>query len=58
MVLVPAVAYGGFLAVVLWTIAFVANVNLLTTINGPARSSWRRAAGIDLALLGPFALHH
>lgn len=57
-VLVAAIAYGGFLTVVLWAIAFVANVDVLTTIDGPARSSWRLPAVTDLALLGLFALHH
>lgn len=58
MGLVAVTAYGGFLAVVVWAIAFLADLGDLPTIDGEARRSWPAAAGIDLALLGAFAVHH
>jgi methanethiol S-methyltransferase len=58
LVTYSAVAYVAFLAVVLWSIAFVADVHVVTTIDGGAHDPRLEAAIIDLALLGLFATHH
>ena len=52
------VAYAAFLAVILWAIAFVADLHILTTVDGGPRDPRLKAAVIDLALLGAFAFHH
>lgn len=52
------VAYVGFLAVTVWSVAFLANVHLLTTIDGDRSRSAAVAVGVNLALLGVFALQH
>ena len=52
------VAYAAFLAVVLWAIAFLADLHIVTAVDRGPRDPWLRAVVIDLALLGAFALHH
>lgn len=52
------IAWLGFLAAVVWAIAFLANISPATTIDGPARTSTTLAVVIDAGLLGLFALHH
>lgn len=52
--MIAAIAYGLFLAVVLWAITFLANLDVLTTINGPAESSWQLdSAALLLPLTRP-----
>jgi methanethiol S-methyltransferase len=53
-----ALAYLGFNAVVLWTIAFLAAVVVPRTVDGPERTSTAVAIAVDLALLLAFALQH
>lgn len=53
-----AVAWAGFVVVVLWTIAFLAGVVVPRTVDGPARTSTGPAVAADLALLGLFAVQH
>ncbi len=53
-----AVAYLGFLAVIVWTIAFLADLGPATTVDRGPVSAPPVAATIDLLLLGVFALHH
>jgi methanethiol S-methyltransferase len=52
------VAYAGFLAVVLWAIAFLADLHGVRAVDRGARNPWLQVVVIDLALLGAFALHH
>jgi protein-S-isoprenylcysteine O-methyltransferase Ste14 len=51
------VAYVGFLVVVLWSVAFLADVDRVPSVDGSGPSRLI-ALGVDLALLGLFALHH
>ena len=53
-----AVAYLGFVAVTLWTIAFLAGVLVPRVVDGPARTTPAVAVAVDLALLGLFAVQH
>lgn len=53
-----AVAYVGFLLAVAWSVLFLADVHLLTTVDGPAHLGVIGAALVDLTLLGAFAVHH
>ncbi|GAB4002782.1 methyltransferase family protein [Nocardioides ultimimeridianus] len=52
------VAYAGFLAAIAWSVAFLADVHLLTTVDGRPQLGPAPAAAADLALLGAFAVHH
>lgn len=52
------VAWLGFLITVAWAITFLANVDLVTTVDRPRHGSTTTAAVIDLAVLGLFAVHH
>jgi methanethiol S-methyltransferase len=52
------VAYAGFLAVVLWAIAFLADLHIVTAVDRGSRDPSLQAVVIDLVLLGAFALHH
>ena len=56
--LLSALAWWGFVAVLVWTIAFLAGVVVPRTVDGPARASTAPAIGIDLALLLFFAVQH
>lgn len=53
-----AVAWLGFNAVMLWMVAFLADVVVPRTVDGPARTSTGLAVAIDLALLLLFAVQH
>jgi protein-S-isoprenylcysteine O-methyltransferase Ste14 len=53
-----AVGYVGFVAVTLWTIAFLAGVVVPRVVDGPARTSAAIAVAVDLALLLLFAVQH
>jgi len=53
-----AVAYLGFLGVLVWAVAFLADVPLPTAIDHGSRGSRLTAIGIDLALLTVFAVQH
>jgi protein-S-isoprenylcysteine O-methyltransferase Ste14 len=55
---VAAVAYVCFLVDVLWAIAFLADVPMLTVIDHGRQGSTPAAVVVDLALLGVFAVHH
>ena len=52
------VAYVAFLAVVIWAIAFLADLHIVTAVDRGPHDPRLRALVIDLALLGAFALHH
>ncbi|GAB3851147.1 isoprenylcysteine carboxylmethyltransferase family protein [Nocardioides maradonensis] len=52
------VADAGFLLAVAWSVVFLADLRLLTTVDGPAHLGAADAALVDLALLGAFAVHH
>jgi protein-S-isoprenylcysteine O-methyltransferase Ste14 len=52
------IAYAGFLAVILWAIAFLADVHAVTAVDRGPRDPRLEELVIDLALLGAFALHH
>lgn len=52
------VAYLSFLAVIVWAVAFLADVGPFTAVDRGASLVPAVAAGIDLLLLGVFALHH
>ncbi len=56
--ILSAIAYMGFIVVVLWAIAFLAGVVVPRTVDGPARTTTELAVAADLALLGLFALQH
>jgi protein-S-isoprenylcysteine O-methyltransferase Ste14 len=56
--LLSAVAWLGFAAVVLWTIAFLAGVAVPRVVDGPARTTTPIAVAVDLALLLLFAVQH
>ncbi len=53
-----AAAWLGFVAVTVWTIAFLAGVVVPWTVDGPARTTTARAVAVDLALLLLFAVQH
>ena len=53
-----AIAWVGFIVVVLWTIAFLAGVVVPRVVDGPARTTTELAVAADLALLGLFAVQH
>lgn len=53
-----AVAYVGFLCVFAWTIGFLADLRVPTTIDGGTAGSRATAIVVDLALLTVFALQH
>lgn len=52
------IAYLCFLAVMVWTILFLADIGPATTVDGGVATAWPVAMGIDLLLLTVFALHH
>jgi len=52
------VAYAGFLAVTAWSVAFLANVHLASTIDDNSTGPALIAVGVNLVLLGAFALQH
>jgi methanethiol S-methyltransferase len=52
------VAYAGFLAVVLWAIAFLADLHIVTAVDRGARDRRLGAVVIDVPLFGAFAVHH
>jgi protein-S-isoprenylcysteine O-methyltransferase Ste14 len=51
-------AYALFVAVVLWTVLFLADIVLPRTVDGPPRTSTAVAVAVDLALLLLFAVQH
>jgi protein-S-isoprenylcysteine O-methyltransferase Ste14 len=53
-----AVGWFGFLAVTVWTMAFLAGVVVPRTVDDPVRTSTGRAIAVDLALLLLFAVQH
>ena len=53
-----ASAWLAFNAITVWTMAFLADVVIPQTVDGPSRTSTRWAVTIDLALLGLFAVQH
>ena len=53
-----AAGWSGFVAVLVWTIAFLAGVVIPRTVDAPARTTIPRAIGVDLALLLLFAAQH
>jgi protein-S-isoprenylcysteine O-methyltransferase Ste14 len=57
-VLVSALGWVGFVAIVLWTMAFLADVVVSPTVDGAHRSSATVAVLVDLALLLLFAAQH
>lgn len=53
-----AVAYLGFLGVVAWSVAFLANVKVQPSVDRGPHHAATVAIAVDLLLLGAFALHH
>ena len=53
-----ALAWVGFVIVVLWTVGFLAGVVVPRTVDGPARTTTGFAVAADLGLLGLFAVQH
>ena len=53
-----AAGWSGFVAVTVWTMAFLAGVVVPRTVDGPARTTTARAIAVDLALLLLFAVQH
>ena len=53
-----AAAWAGFVAVTLWTIAFLADIIVSPTVDGPPRTNALTAVTVDLALLLLFAVQH
>lgn len=53
-----ALAWVGFVVVVLWTACFLAGVGVPRTVDGPARTTTALAVTVDLGLLGLFAVQH
>ena len=51
-------AYAAFLASLVWAVLFLADVPVLTTVDGAGPTTALVAVPVDLALLGAFALHH
>ena len=56
--LISSVAWFGFTAITVWTMAFLADVVIPRTVDGPPRTATHWAITIDLALLGLFAVQH
>jgi protein-S-isoprenylcysteine O-methyltransferase Ste14 len=56
--LLSAAAWLGFAVVTVWTMAFLADVIIPRTVDGPDRTTTARAVAIDLALLLFFAVQH
>ena len=56
--LLSAAGWFGFVAVMVWTMAFLAGVVVPRTVDGPARTTTARAVAVDLALLLLFAVQH
>jgi protein-S-isoprenylcysteine O-methyltransferase Ste14 len=55
---ISAAAWCGFVAITVWTMAFLTGVALPRTVDGPARMTTSWAVAIDLALLLLFAAQH
>jgi protein-S-isoprenylcysteine O-methyltransferase Ste14 len=53
-----AAGWSGFVAVTLWTMAFLAGVVVPRTVDGPAHITTAGAVAVDLALLLLFAVQH
>jgi protein-S-isoprenylcysteine O-methyltransferase Ste14 len=53
-----ALAWVGFVVVMLWTVGFLAGVVVPRTVDGPARTPTGFAVAADLGLLGLFAVQH
>ncbi len=53
-----ALGWAGFVAVTLWTIAFLAGVVVPRVVDGPERTTTAIAVAVDLALLLLFAVQH
>ena len=56
--LLSALAWLGFVAVVLWTVGFLGGFGVPRTVDGPARTTTGFAVATDLGLLGLFAVQH
>lgn len=56
--LISAIAWLGFAAITVWTMAFLADVVVPRTVDGPPRTTTGWAITIDLTLLGLFAVQH
>jgi methanethiol S-methyltransferase len=56
--LLSAVGWSGFVAVTVWTTAFLADVVVPRTVDGPPRTGTAVAITVDLALLMLFAVQH
>ena len=56
--IISGAAWFGFVAITLWTVAFLAEVVVSRTVDGPARTSTTWAVAVDLALLLLFAAQH
>jgi methanethiol S-methyltransferase len=56
--LLSAAGWLGFVAVTVWTMAFLADVLVPWTVDAPVRSTTTRAVAVDLALLLLFAVQH
>lgn len=48
----------GFASILVWTMAFLANIGIARTVDAPARTTPAKAIAIDLALLLLFAVQH
>lgn len=55
---ISAAAWCGFVAITVWTMAFLAGVALPRTVDGPPRTTTAWAVAVDLALLLLFAVQH
>lgn len=53
-----ATGWFGFVVVTVWTIAFLADLVVPRTVDGPARTTTARAIAVDVALLLLFAAQH
>ena len=53
-----ALGWAGFVVIVLWTMAFLADVVVPRTVDGPPRTNGAAAVTTDLALLLLFAVQH
>lgn len=56
--LISAAGWLGFVIIIVWTVAFLADVAVPRTVDGSARTSSGWAITTDLALLGLFAVQH
>ena len=56
--LLSALAYGGFVVVVAWAVAFLSGTVVPRTVDGPVRVATVPAVATDLALLLLFAVQH